>query len=1047
MGFFRAFAIAIGHNEAVRSLRRTTLRTMYMIAKSYTLSILDWHTALNLLPERLSDFRCDKVLMRICRLAILCFLWLDPTVTMAQNEPSVSIPSDRNPTTSIPPTPEQLHFFESSVRPLLIEKCFECHASHEGNPDGGLTIDSLEGILRGGDSGPAIDRDSPLKSPLLQAIEYRKPDLQMPPGGKLSESQIGIFRTWIQDGTPAPDSFRTEMLTTHTSEALSVENALSHWAYRPIAHPVPPATSSRHNPIDAFLETHQSSLSLRPSSLVSDRVWARRLSMDLHGFNPTYEQLMALDQQFAKTAPQTVSERPDSSNYGGDGDIELREQWVDAILASPRFGERFARKWMDVVRYAESLTLRGFILPDVWRYRNYLIDSFNADAPFDQMILEQIAGDLLYDDDPQVAARRWVATTALAIGDLNYEEQDKQQLEMDAIDEQLDTVSKAFLAQTLSCARCHDHKFDPIPTSDYYALAGIFKSSVAMDHENVSKWVRMPLPVSEDQQAIYELAGRASKELQREIGALRKVIGNKPKGSLVIPSSDFHGVVIDNRTARIVGDWQSSSSVAEYIDADYLHDKNQDRGSKSATFEPLGLQPGSYTVRIAYAHGENRSSKTLVRISSADGDKTVLVNQRRPAEDDGLWQSLGKIRVEKDGQAFVIVSNEEADGYVIVDAVQFLPDGLSPRRENQTSLDASVDATDESEESGRLHQLKQWESALSATQELLDERPMVQTLRASEKPADIAIHVRGSVHRLGAIVPRGFLSVIDRHDPELASRYRIAADANGRLELAQWLVDPNNPLTARVIVNRIWSWLMGDGLVRTIDNFGTTGDAPSQPELLDYLTSEFIAHGWSIKWLVRTIVTSDAYRRSSNASNESFTMDPENKAFARGGMRRLDAESFRDSLLQASGELSLGARYDSNIRRGSKEDYRYQHEAGLRSIYLPWFRNTLPELIREFDGANPSFSISSRNRSTVATQALAIMNSEWIRDRASHAASRVLQKEPIASPSQVILSFRTVLGRDPSESELLWAKGTLQSTNLTELVHQLMASIDFRYCP
>jgi hypothetical protein len=963
---------------------------------------------------------------------------------MAQSEPAVSNPNDLNTTTSIPPTPEQLHFFESNVRPLLIEKCFECHASHGGNPDGGLTLDSLEGILRGGDSGPAIHSDSPLKSPLLQAIEYRNPDLQMPPGGKLSETQIEIFRTWIQDGTPAPDSFRTQTLPTPASEALSVENALSHWAYRPIAHPIPPATSSRHNPIDAFLETHQSSLSLRPSPFVNERIWARRLSMDLHGINPTYEQWMAIDQHFVKTTAPTDTGGQDSSSHSGDS--EVRERWVDAMLASPRFGERFARKWMDVVRYAESLTLRGFILPDVWRYRNYLIDSFNADAPFDQMILEQIAGDLLHDDDPQVAARRWAATTALAIGDLNYEEQDKQQLEMDAIDEQLDTVSKAFLGQTLSCARCHDHKFDPIPTSDYYALAGIFKSSVAMDHENVSKWVRMPLPVSRDQQAIYDIAMAERKELQRKIDTLKKAIGDKPKGNLVIPSSDFHGVVIDNRTARIVGDWQSSSSVAEYVDADYLHDKNQARGSKSATFEPQGLQPGNYTVRIAYAHGENRSSKTLVRISSADGDKTVFVNQRRPAGDDGLWQSLGKIRVEKDGQAFVIVSNEEADGYVIVDAVQFLPDGLSPRRDKPTSSNTSVDVTEKTEESSR-SQLTQWELALSATQELLDERPMVQTLRASEKPADIAIHVRGSVHRLGAIVPRGFLSVIDRHDPELASRYRIAADANGRLELARWLVDPNNPLTARVIVNRIWSWLMGDGLVRTIDNFGTTGEAPSQPELLDYLTSEFIAHGWSVKWLVRTIVTSDAYRRSANASNELLAMDPENKVFSRAGMRRLDAESFRDSLLQASGELSLGAHYDSNIRRGSKEDYRYQHEAGLRSIYLPWFRNTLPELIREFDGANPSFAISSRNRSTVATQALAIMNSDWIRDRASHAASRVQQKEPIASPSQVILTFRTVLGRDPSESEFLWAKGTLQSTNLTELVHQLMASIDFRYCP
>jgi mono/diheme cytochrome c family protein len=949
-------------------------------------------------------------------------------------------------------TTAQTEFFESQIRPILLEKCFECHAS-DTDQSGGLSLDSSDSIWKGGDSGPALLLSDLASSLLLRAVEYRDPKLQMPPNGKLSESQIQALQRWVADGAPTPLSFQSQSSAGKASTALSVTAAQEHWAYRPLRSLAPPSPTSSNHPIDSWLNAYHQQHQLSPSPLVSDRVWARRLTIDLHGLNPTWDQLQSLEsalpsgadskQGSAITADAAVTIVPAAMD--SDALRFAREETVDAMLASPRFGERFARKWMDVVRYAESLTLRGFILPDAWRYRNYLIDAYNSDLPFDQMLIEQLAGDLLPATDTLSSQRQWSATTCLAIGDHNYEEQDKLQLEMDAIDEQLDTIGKAFLAQTLNCARCHDHKFDPIPTRDYYALAGILKSSVAMEHENVSKWIRMPLPILEPERHRYEQASLRKAAIKKALDAAKKSLSEKPKDKSPARASDFPGIVVDDLSARKVGTWQPSSFTKGFVDQGYLHDLNQDQGSKSVTFEPMGLATGSYLVRMSYASDPNRSSRTLVRVFSADGESEMLINQRQRPEDDGLWQPLGKYRFEQGGQAFVIVSNEGANGHVIVDAVQFVPEGQSPNPalSNPTR---STPANAEQPTGTLESQIKQLELESAEVQRLLDTRPMVQTVRASSQPSDIPIHIRGSVHRLGSLAPRGFLSCIDEHHSGLAARYHIAPQANGRLELARWLADPENPLTARVYVNRIWAWLMGQGLVRTVDNFGTTGESPSCPELLDYLTSEFIAHGWSTKWLVKTIVTSDAYRRSIHATPDAMENDPENHYHARGTLRRLDAESLRDSLLQSSGELHWNLQPGSTFRNGTKDDFRYQHEVGLRSVYLPWFRNSLPELIREFDGANPSFSISQRNRSTVATQALAIMNSPWIHERAKSLANHIENTSIESHPDAVVKSFQLVLGRTPDPTELDWANRLRQQASLVELIHQLMASIDFRYC-
>ncbi|MCU0708636.1 MAG: DUF1553 domain-containing protein [Pirellula sp.] len=931
-------------------------------------------------------------------------------------------------------------FFESKIRPLLVEHCFECHSKNT-ETSGGLTLDSLEGMLRGGDSGPAIQLDQPEASLFLRAIGYRDPKLQMPPDAKLSEVTVDQVRQWISTGAQVPEDFQNEPDDEHVSTsqlaALSVEKAREHWAYRPVTappiprvHPLKDAEDPPESPLDAFLMRLQRTMgtSERLQRVELD-VWLRRLSIDLHGLNPTYEETeywKSLD------ASSDTAER-----------MMLRERLLDSMLASPRLGERWARRWMDVVRYAESLTLRGFVMPDVWRYRNYLIDAFNSDLPWDRFVAEQIAGDLLPAANFEEAQRQWTATTGLVLGDHNYEEQDKLQLEMDIVDEQLDTLGKAFLAQTIGCARCHDHKFDPIPTSDYYALAGILKSSISVEHENVSKWIRMPLPLPPSVEATFTAVADRKRAIESKLAELKKRFEVSVPGSRIAKTAELPGVIVDDSLARKIGSWQPSTSVAVYVDAGYLHDQNQGRGEKTVTFEPADLAPGSYVVRIAYAPAENRSRKTLVRVASADGETELRIDQRQSPADDGLWHSLGTFRFESGGQAYVIVSNEGSDGHVIADAIQFLPEGsdLQPSVPQGASASKELEAAEIAAAKSEQEQLQK---ELQSVNQQLASRPMVQTLRATEKPGDIAIHVRGSVHRLGSVVPRGFLRCINAHDSDLDQRIRIAPGANGRLEFAQWMVDRSNPLTSRVAVNRLWASMMGAGIVRSLENFGTTGDYPADPELLDWLATEFQDSGGSTKKMLRALAVSAAYQRSAYAASSILERDPDNRSWARGVVRRLDAESLRDSILQASGELRLLSSLESTVRPNVNEDYRYEHEVGTRTIYLPWFRNALPELIREFDGANPSYPTHERDRSTVATQALTLTNSPWIHARTRFAESRITSS--VSSQEAIPVAFRVVLGRDPDAQEREWAEASLrQGASMAALVQYLFSSIDFRY--
>ncbi len=984
--------------------------------------------------------------------------------------------------------PASMDYFEKHIRPVLIEKCYECHAA-DTEASGGLLLDSRPGWQKGGDSGAAIEPGKPGSSRLIKAIEYTETKMQMPPDGPLPKEVVKRFRDWIEAGANDPREAAVEP-GKHKSSGLPVERATEHWSYRPLdiaSIPTVPQEyldgdnfqrdNAARNALDAFLLRGISEQDIPLATEAEAGSLLRRVSYDLHGLPPSPEQVTSFTAAVAAGEPDAF------------------EREVDRMLASPRYAERMARRWMDVARYAESLTLRGFVLPQAWRYRDYLINAFAEDRPFDLFAQEQIAGDLMNSSDAARREQEIVATAFLALGNTNLEEQDKEQLEMDYIDEQLEVIGRVFMAQTIGCARCHDHKFDPIPQRDYYALAGIFKASQALKHENVSKWIEKPLPVDPEMETRFVAAEKQLTQVKLQEEKLNKQLGKKTTGKVEggLKATSLPGLVIDDVDAIKVGEWKESSTIGPYVGSFYVHDLNDRSTPKSITFEPKegALPPGDYQVRFAFTASDNRTSKAKVQIFSADGDKTVIVNQKEPATEDGMWFNLGTYHFEKNGQAFVLITNEDADGHVVVDAIQFLPtddaaakqlakdnkDAKSvaaptetatnkkPRKakataETKDSTVATADAAEadkSAQQAAMEKELKALKSERAKLEQFMATRPQAITIDEQLPARDLPINIRGNVHNVGAVVPRGFLKCAEFEEPP-----KFGEDTSGRRELARWLTDNRHPLTARVYANRLWHWTMGVGLVRTVDNFGTTGEQPSNAQLLDYLAGQLMSHDWSTSYVMRSLVTSAAYRRSTHADERSLELDPENRLFARAVRKRLDVESMRDSMLAISGELDFPGR-QSTLKNGVKEDYRYTHLPQYRSVYQPVLRNSLPELYEAFDFPNPSISSGTRSQSVVSPQALAMMNSPWILARASHTARRWMGQFDVLSQASVSKQdwdklldsmFLEVLGRAPSDIERYASHALIEELEasksdreqiVTRLVHGIFASIDFRY--
>ncbi|MDB6072499.1 MAG: Protein of unknown function (DUF1553)/Protein of unknown function (DUF1549)/Planctomycete, partial [Verrucomicrobiaceae bacterium] len=764
---------------------------------------------------------------------------------------------------------EGTDFFEKKVRPLLVEHCLECHGPEKHK--GGLRWDSREGWQTGGDSGSPIVPGKPEASLMIKAVSYADRDLKMPPDQKLEPADVAVLKQWIELGAPDP---RSGPAAGHAKAVLTAAaaSAATHWAYqlpKRITPPVVKDTAWPRNDIDRYVLATLEAKGLRPAPDANPEVLQRRLAHDLTGL-------------------PTINTMP-----------------AESLLASQAFAERWAQHWLDAARFAES-SGGGRTLPfkDAWRYRDYVIESIHHDVPMDRFITEQLAGDLLPYDNAAQRSRQLIATGFLVLGANNYEEQDKDLLRMDIVDEQLDVIGKSLLGLSIGCARCHDHKFDPIPTRDYYAMAGILRSTklIRNPKENVAHWIDTPLPLEgkaeEEMKAQEAKAVAMQAQLDEAKGALKKMgAGKVAKGkSRSLPLDKVPGIVVDETEARKVGDWKTSKSVPPYIGEGYVHDANEDKGTKTLTFSPHIPRTARYEVRFAYTSLVDRATNVPVKILHADGEEEIKVDEVQPPPIANHYVSLGKFRFEADGQGFVLVSNEGTKGVVTADAVVFIPEDELAKVTEAESATVSRDP--------KMAKMEKQVSKLTQSMKELEKtgmkRPEAMTVAEHEDLGDCPVHIRGQIRNLGPKVPRGYIQAAFHGEPP-----KVPAEVSGRVQLAQWMTSRGNTLTARVLANRVWMELFGEGLVRTPDNFGVTGEKPSHPELLDHLAFKLMDEGWSLKKLVSYIVGSHAYAMSSRDEGEGKNTDPENRLLWRQNRKRMDADALRDTMLAAAGTLDL----------------------------------------------------------------------------------------------------------------------------------------------
>ncbi len=748
------------------------------------------------------------------------------------------------------PTAEQVRFFESSIRPLFVEHCIKCHGPDKQRVD--LRLDSRESILKGGESGPAIVPGYPERSLLIKAIGHGDPKLKMPPKTKLSDRQIADLTRWVKIGAPFPKDLAKS----------KGGSGRDHWAFRAPVDPPVPVVKSRpwaRSPLDHFILAQLEAKGLQPAPPADRRTLIRRATFDLIGLPPTPAEVDAF---LADASPDAFS------------------KVVDRLLASPHYGERWARHWLDIARYADSNGLdENVAFGNAWRYRDYVVAAFNQDKPYDQFLLEQLAGDLLPVVDSAQRRDRLIATGFLALGPKVLAEGDEKKMELDIIDEQLDTFGRALVGLTLACARCHDHKFDPITTRDYHGLAGIFKSTRTMESfKRVARWYEHPLATEEDKarKAVHD------KKVTQSKAAIQQLV----------------------------------TKASEKAKAD----------SKPGTTLPKDFEP------------------------------------LFPAEVQG---ELKRLRVE-----------------------------------------------------------------LAVLEKSAPEVPMAMGA-AEGSVVDVPVFHRGDHLKPGKVVARQ-VPVI------LAGAAPIAFDAkkSGRMELARWLVRTDHPLTARVMVNRIWRWRFGQGIVPTPDNFGLLGEAPVNQPLLDWLAHRFVESKWSIKTMHKMMMLSSTYQMSAAADPKAALVDPENRLNWRAKVKRLEAEAIRDNLLTVSGMLdrSMGG----SLLHVKNRDYFFDHtskdttkyDSRRRSLYLPVVRNNVYDVFQLFDFPDPAVANGDRATTTVATQALFLMNSDWVAQLCEHWAGTIMKDAKLDDAGRVGQIYRQAYAREPTAAEIDRAGSLVRSVEL-----------------
>ena len=803
--------------------------------------------------------------------------------------PSAPVPGEKQ-------DPAGVEFFEKNIRPVLAQKCYGCHSAESGKQKGGLSLDTREAIRMGGDSGHAVVPGDTKESLLLGAIRYEDKETQMPPqkeGGKLPDAVIANFEQWIRMGAPDPrNGTGAAKMTPVAKKDWDLKKAKEFWAFQEPKAVTPPDVKDKAWPkseADKFILGALEAKGIKPVADADKSTLIRRVYFDLIGLPP----------------------RPDEVDaFLKDKSPKAFEKVVDRLLASPQFGERWGRHWLDVARYAESTGKeRNFTFPSAWRYRDYVIESFNRDVPYDRFIKEQVAGDLLPHSTDAERNRQLIATGFLAMGPKGLNEKNRVQFAMDVVDEQIDVTTRAVLGITVACARCHDHKFDPIPQKEYYGLAGIFRSTDTYFGTN-------------------------------GVGS-----GKNRNASSLLPLAGSTPPTVADATPP-----------------------------PTTTTPPAAATPAPFTSGLP--------AQTAARLEQFAASRPEVAAR------------LAKMTPEQ--KARVIERFLEKKGG-------------APQAANAATPQSAAIAGKQKGKKGRGYGTP---VAAIPGQELC-----MGVLEG--RPTDTRVLIRGEIDQPTDLVPRGFVTVMTNGDAPA-----IAPTASGRKELADWLTTPSNPLTARVAVNRAWQHLFGQGIVPTADNFGATGEKPTNPALLDNLAVQFMKDGWSTKKLVRSLVLSHAYQLSGAHESVANEIDPDNHLVWRASQRRLDAEAIRDAMLTASCQLDVAppkgsvvsAIGDGYIGRGIRPEVFSEAQSKKRSVYLPVVRDFVPDVLQVFDFAEPSLVVASRDVTNVPSQALFMMNNDFVRAQSMAMAKRILAS-PLDYPSRVTLAYQLTLTRKPTDAE------------------------------
>ena len=868
-------------------------------------------------------------------------------------------------------------FFEKSIRSLLVEKCQGCHGAKSAK--GGLRLDSREAMLAGGSDGVVVVPGKPAESRLLRAVRHIG-ELKMPPDGKLPAADADSLEKWISDG-----AFWPAKAVVAAPDKIDSHSA-SHWAFQPIRRPAVPDGPGM--PIDRFVRQKLAGKKLSLAPEADRKTLIRRLTYDLHGLPPTPAEVAAFQ---ADTSPEAYA------------------KVVDRLLASPRYGERWGRRWLDVARYADN---KGYVFfeeqnyPWAWTYRDYVIDALNRDVPYDRFLMEQLAADRLdVKDSKTLAALGFLTVGGHFMGNTH-----------DMIDDRIDTVTRGLMGLTVSCARCHDHKFDPVPTADYYSLYGMFRSSV----EPMIPPLWGPTPDTAAYKIFaWKLAGKESALMDFVRGKHRELVTQaRERASDYLlaahairnqPPADDFMLIADkgDLNPTMIARWRA------FLEA--TRKKNDPAWALWHRFADLPdeeFQARAWTIRpVATDNPLVRAAfetvpKSMRDVAGRYGQLLTRIEQQ--------WVAVGSNAALPDPAAEALRAAfhgpaSPADAPLALDW-GFL--SLFPDRATQAEYQKLIKAVETHAATGP---------------------PRSMILTDAEHPYEARVFLRGQPNRLGGAVPRQFLKVVD-------SKRTPVEKGSGRLELARSVASASNPLTARVQVNRLWMHHFGRGLVNTPGDFGLRGDPPTHPELLDWLASEFMANGWSQKKLHREILLSATYRQISDDRPDCFVVDPENRLLWKQNRTRLDFESLHDGMLAVAGQL------DGTVGGPSFPLFTGQKR---RAVYGFINRLEFPSLLSTFDVPSPAATSSERTSTTVSPQALYLMNGPFARD----AAKAWLKTSPVVAaktPSEKLDAlYLGAFGRKPVESErarlLAFVARGPEADRWTDLAHGLLLTNEFLF--